>query len=521
MPVDTVPTTQDVQGPDGKTYKFSKSITPARVDKYFQKQGWIKKDGKWFTQTGEEAKKGLATDVGTKAITKDPTPSLSEKNIEKGAATLPSVMGGVGGYLTGGKGPTAAIGAGLGGAIGEDLRQMIMRPILLGRGQQDLTAMQSLQRMGIEASKQAALQYGGEKTGDFFFKMLNKIPHAVIKKGIPLLPGDLATGGKVNRYVEDLLGNLAPSAKVIADFRQNQSGIIKDKLETLVNGFAKFDGNSEEMGQLLQKVMQKGRKLEADYLETLRATLPKGHQTDADLKKAFPKETRAFFDHYMNQLSDDIVRTRKPELIAGWLKTTHAGLMDTRIVHDVVNELDSKTLGKVKNRIIRDSIEETFAGRIDPVAKGSVESNFAGKTFKDSLDKMGETKAKAILGEKDYKKVEDFVKLVGNVRGNVGGGPGSFFNLVFLVPFRSGFSPAGMTKVAMAGIFANRIAHIITNDEGGRVTAGYLRAVAQQTPRAMNAFREEIKTMSEQADQEYVQEEKEAEQEYNKEKINK
>jgi hypothetical protein len=527
MPVDTTTqtppvTTTDkvkIQGPDQKWYAFKKGTPPEKIDKYFTKQGWVKKEGKWFTATGDPATSmGLASGVGTKDRP-GPGVGLSKKGVEDFATALPTIGGTAGSFVGGGRGPVAAAGAGLGGAIGEDLRQMIMRPILLGRGQQDLTISQSLVSMGAEASKQAALQYGGEKAGEYFFKLLNKIPHSVIKKGIPLLPSDLKPGSKVMAYVEDLLTNLVPSAKTMAEFKAKQSKLIEDKLTKLANGFAKFDGNPEQMGILLQNVLRKGEYEAAETLDKLRLTLPKGHQTQAELAKKFPNEVQDFMQTYKNQLSKAIIGTNKPELIAGWLKTSTAGLSDTRIVADVVHELDPKVLGKVQNRILRDGIEKTFTGHIDPVAKGSkeLEDLYSGKTFKGIINTIGETKMKAIYGEEGFKRIEDFIKLTGNINNRSQAGAGKFLNLIFLIPFRQGLGVKGTAKVAMTGIFANRMARIITSPEGMRMYEGYIRASANGALKIANGYIDEARTWASQADQEYAQEEKEAEEEYNKE----
>ena len=87
--------------------------------------------------------------------------------------------------------------------------------------------------------------------GDVFFGLLNKIPHAVIKDGIRLLPSDI-NGGKITKYVEDLLSNLMPSSEVMAKYKAGQNKDVIGAAEKLAKGFSRFRGTTEEMGQLLQ-----------------------------------------------------------------------------------------------------------------------------------------------------------------------------------------------------------------------------------------------------------------------------
>jgi hypothetical protein len=202
------------------------------------------------------------------------------------------------------------------------------------------------------------------------------------KKGIPLLPGDLSPNSKVSKYVEDLLSNLAPSSKIMGDFRTKQNEAIINQTTKLANGFAKFSGTSEEMGILLRNTLRQNEAAAVKSLETLRKSLPAGKQTLAYLKKT--PEYKNYVANFDYELMRSVLRTNKPELIAGMLRSSKASLGETRMLTDFVHEIDPSILGKVQNTIMRDVINETMTGSKDPMMKQSLalSKNFSGGAFK-------------------------------------------------------------------------------------------------------------------------------------------
>jgi hypothetical protein len=525
MPVDTTTDTGDKQtvvGPDGKDYKFSKKISPDRIDKYFQKQGWVKKDGKWFTQSGELAQKGIASQVPSVTEKGSTTGRVGLTDTSKvksnaarinayGGTAMPSIMGGAGGMLGG---PAGAFAGGIVGNMTQDIGNRILYD-------KEITNKEEVIKSLTEGAKQAGLEYVGGKVGDAFFNLLNKIPHAVVKEGIKLLPSDLNPSGKVMKYVEDLLTNLGPSARTMDEFKAKQSQVIIGKVEKMIQGFSKFNGTSEEMGVLLQNALRSGRDAAEDNIDQLRRSLPKGKQTTANMMKLYPDVMAKFNQEYENELVRQVIKTNKPELIAGLLRSSKASLNETRILGETLRELDPSMLGKVQNRIMRDVLSETLTGSKDPTVKGvqNLTGRFSGNKFKDALDNITEERLKAIYGETKYEAIEKFVKLTGTV-GNTssGSGVGRFLNLMFLVPFRSGITAKNLSKTAMLGAVFNRAAKVITSPEGVGIYENYIRAISSQSPRLINLAREEMNKFNERSDAEYKQEMKDAEEEYNKDK---
>jgi len=504
---------QTVTGPDGKKYKFSKGISQDRINKYFENKG-IKKA------------QGSDINVGAGAMPADTIlktfQSLPLTVTEYSATGLPSAMGAAGSMILGGKGPQARAGAFLGGFVGEDIRQMIMRPILLGRGRQDMSSQKSLQAMVKEGTKQAVLDYAGEKAGAMFFKTLDKIlPKAMVKGGIPLLPSDVAPNGKVMRYVEDLLTNLVPSAKTMQEFIEKQSAAAEKKALTLANGFSKFSGTNEEVGVLLQNTLRKEEQLAMEQLEKFRKTLPKSQQTMKGMTNS--PQGKVLVENYIktfkNALNKAVVSTENPELIAADMlgsKTT-AGLENTRRMMELLHEKDPALLGKVQNRVLRNIISDTMSGAKDPTIR-VVTDRFSGKSFKASLDSYGEQKLKAIYGEQGYKSIQRFEELVAHVDRTSGGGFGKFYNLIFmLTPLRSGFGANAMSKVMVQAAVINRAAKIITSPEGVRLYEDVIKATVAQAPRATELALKELNKFNERSDAEYEAEQKEANLEFQQE----
>lgn len=496
-----------VTGPDGKGYWFKKTTSKAEQDAYFAKKGLIKAPGKTAAQ--ETISGGSPGNVG---MMQNYFGGVGTSIYEGTATAMPGLL------AAGGSIPLGKRGAFIGGFVGEDIRQMMMRPILLGRGQQDLTASQSLIAMATEGGKQAALQYAGEKMGDYFFKALDKVvPHAVKIKGIPLLPGDLNPNSKMMKYIEDFLGNVGTGAKTMAEFRAAQSAAITKKAETIANGFAKFNGTSEEMGLLIKNTLEKEYAIYEKGLEQIKNQYPKGKaRTIGNLMKdpIYKKLADEQEQKFGHELATKIFNTNKPELIAGWLRsgaTKGATLEDTRKLFDV---LGADIQGKVQNRIMRDVIQETMTGSKDPMQAVAAVKNMSGGKFKSILDGIGEERLKVIYGQKGYKAITDFSNLIKYVDKTQGNGMGRFYNLTLALPFLRGISGKNLGKAAIANAVLARMTKVITSPEGIKVYENLIRAMSAQAPRALEMARQEVNAFNKKTDAEEEQIQKQALEEF-------
>jgi hypothetical protein len=416
---------------------------------------------------------------------------------------LAAAGGAIGGIF--GKTPGAAIG----GIIGQAAQEIAMRPSFMDK---DPTAQEQFYRILGEGVKQAALDKVGQKTGDAFFYLLNKIPHAVIKQGIRLLPSDLG-GGKVTKYVEDLLTNLIPSAKTMGEFKAGQNKDVIGAAEKLAKGFSRFRGTSEDMGKLIQDTYQSLYK--ADY-----KVLSAKAKTMANPKDIYKTaEYQVFVKNFKNELAQQVMKTNKPELIGGLLRSS-SSLQETRGMMAMLDERGPKIANAVRTRLMQDVLQKSLTGGIDPVMKGAqkAETIFSGQSFKSELDKIGEEKLKAIYGQDRYDNIMKFTDLIKRVGSGGGNGAGKFLNLVFLIsPLRSGFTLASGKKIAVEGLVFNRAAKIMTSTDGVRMSENFIRAGSMGSIKGISAARDELKVYSERADAEYRNEQQQIEDQYYKE----
>jgi len=522
---------QVIQRPDGKYQQFKKSWSQDKIDKYFQKQGWVKKDNKWYTQTGEEASKTNEAVRQGDPYKKFPRVADTTAKVAGGrpgqiysavtdytAQAMPSIMGGAGGVIGAERGsPTT--GAAVGGAIGE-VAKLVWRGIAFN---DKIDNKEAAYKIASEALKQGALQKIGDVGGEAFFKLLGKIPHAAIKDGIPFLPSELKPGGKIGKMIEDLLGNLAPSAKTMEEFKAMQSQAIVSKVETFAQGMAKFKGTSEEMGQFVQKALDDGRASGQKQIDELMKKYAKKGFTSSQAKQYADRTAlvKNFNEEYTNQLVKAIIKTNKPEAIGALLISKDAALNEVRTLNKTLDEMSPETLGKIQNTLMRDFITKTLTGSKDPVAKdvSTFTNKFSGNTWKKTLDQVGEEKLKTIYGEKGYKNIEEFTKLVGMVSGDQKTGIGKMMNLfLFISPIRSGLSGKSMTKSMGLGYLTNRMAKVITSTEGIKITNSYVRATIAQSPKLVNLAIDEFRKFNQRSDEEYAREYQQGEEEYKREK---
>lgn len=516
--------------PDSKLYKSKpdKELVDAWIQAKPERSVYVKKI-KGFDPANEGADKvPSGIPVHTESRGQNPTELMTAEQfkardsklkpiIDQTGAALPTIGATVGGYMGGGKGPLAAVTAAIGGAVGKAMQDLEQR-MVFDRQIDTKTAMGHIAK---EAAEQAALQYGGEKAGDAFFKLLNKIPHAVIKQGIKLLPSDINPNSRVMKYVEDILSNLAPSAKTMEAFKTQQSAEIVKKVGTIVDGFSRFNGTSEEMGVLLKNTLKTGQDAIENKLEVLEEGYIKKGASKIQAQQ-YVRQTAVYKDYvqrYENELVQRIVATNKPELIAGLLRSSTAALSETRIMSDTLKGLDGQMLGKVQNRIMRDVINETLQGSKDPTAKGvqNLTAKYSGNKLKGVLDGIGEEKLKAIYGDAGYKQIEEFVKLTGTVGSGQGGGFGKFLNLTFALPFMHGMTVKSIMHTTGTAFLLNRAAKVITSTEGVRLYENIIRATAQNAPRAIKLSMDEYNAFLTRQDEQFKAEERAIEDQYYKE----
>lgn len=518
---------QEVVGPDGKKYRFSKNISKERIDKYFAINNIAKKDITTTSKVNEAVTYGDLY----KHIQK-PVPNLAGKAVAEylspgntsAAGFVGSIVGGSIGASTGtpmGARWGATIGAAAFGALAEGMNQILYGVMFNEKIDNKKLVIDSMKE-GVE---QGLLQKGGEKFGEVFFKALSKIPHAAVKDGIPLLPSQQKEGSFVMKGIEDFFRNMYPSKGIMETFDANQSKIVSDKLETMAKSMANFKGTSEEMGLMLQKVMRTG---EAEANKAVAATranyIKNGHsaaQADAYLVKTnLYKNT---VKEFRSQLAEKVISTNKPELIGGLLRDKGTSLEEARTMAATVKERDPKVWGKVQNRITRDIINEVFSGSKDPINKAtqSITGKYSGPELKSILDGIGEEKLKTIYGEAGVKRWEDFIKLTGMIGGKKSG-LGSMMNIfLFVGPIRSGINPKSVGKTLNLGFVINRMAKVITSDKGIELTNKIVRGTIANSPRLIKLALDEIRVFNKQSDEEYDREEQEGEQDYLTEHSNK
>jgi hypothetical protein len=526
---DPQPQQVTVVGPDKKTYKFPAGTTKDKAIAYFKKKG-ISASVK---QSAEDAAKvshifgtdkGITGDIPKGPGSKDPLPSINKDAVDAMSKGLPAAGGAGFGVAAGKKtNPVGMAMSGLGGMAGASANEIIQRLMFNRSGDNVPTGSNADTNFNTagyilgEGIKQAGLEGAGRYGGKLFFKLLNKIPHAAIINGIKFFPSEL-NGGKITKYVEDILANLAPSAGIWnkAKLQQNSQliGETEKLAEDLAEGFSRFGGTTEEMGKLLQDTYRSISKVASgDGAVYDRLALAK----TAAKKKTAAAAVEAYEKEFKTQLADQIIKTNKPELIGGYIRSD-APIEDVRKMVSTLEEHAPETLNSTRTRIMRDILQETLTGKTDPISKGLQKQNtqFVGKKLKDVLDSIGEDKLKALYGEERFNKIEEFAQLVDKT-GGTQSGVGRFLNLGFIVPFRNGLTINAALKLSGSALVLNRLAKVMTSTEGMRLYENEIRAGTTGSVKAISAARDEFRVYMEKQDKEIVDEKKATEDEYYKE----
>lgn len=507
---------QNIQGPDQKWYKVKKEDL-SKFDDYFKKQGWIKKGDKWYTQSGEEAKMGVPspsaitdptkTKSGTEAIRHG---KMAGAALDYTSASLAPIGGITGGYLTGS--PQGAYAGGLLGELGNQLiRRFMLDPL---EDKKSNTIKQAGKEIIEQSVIQGFLHHAGDKVGDVFFKLLDRIPHAKMIEGIPFLPSEYKENGSIYRYVEAFLSKAIPSTNIMEKFRIGQTSAIETKLGQLAEGMAKFKGTSEDMGNLLQGAI---RQIDKDANTAFaKQAVAAGAKTKEQALKILNKDPAfvAYKKAINMSLLKAISKTESPSLIGGYIRNESTGSVENiKTLVDILNKNERQDiLAKAQNRVMRDMISEALKGSKDPVGKGVLKGQYTGVDFEKIFNTLGEERAKAFFGPEIYKNITNFMTLTSKV-GTTTSMPG-LVNLAILLPFRNGISLKSGSKLAFTGLFINRMAKAMTSEEGFRLFENEARAVAMGSVKGANAAREAIKKYNERSDMEYQLDQEEAEREY-------
>lgn len=422
-------------------------------------------------------------------------------------AGLPAAGGMVGGVIGG------PAGAAAGGSLGAGAQDLMKRVIM---GQDDMSSKQAALHMVTEGVKQGALDYAGGKIAGGFFYLLNKIPHAVIQQGIKFLPHELPgnKGSIVSKYIADLLTNLAPSSKTMAEDAIKRNANVIGAANKLAKGMGRIQGTSEEIGIIVQDSLKQFR-------EQMEKQIAAQGGSSASVQKAFG--TTALVKEYekvfKNQLAERIAKEYKPEEIVGFIRGT-AELEDTRTVLGFLKEKgQEKVVNAVKSRLMSDIIQETLTGSKDPILKETqkIGTKFVGKDFKATLDKIGEEKLMAIYGPQTMENINEFTKLIQNIGSTGTNGAGKFLNLIFVLgPLRTGLTMAAGKKLASEGFIFNRMAKYITSTEGIKLTENYARAITLGV-KVPNALYDQMKEFNARQDREYIEDQHAIEEQYYKE----
>ncbi len=170
--------------------------------------------------------------------------------------TLGGILGGMfaaGGAAETGPGAIIAgtVGAGVGGAGGEDVRQMGQR-YFFNEGPK------TVKDSAKEIAKQGAIQAGSELTGRVIGKAINPAvtffgdtAEASEKAGVRMLPSEAA--GKAPSYAEKFLKGSVLTSGAMEKFRSLQNTETQSAVEKIAQSISKSRGTPEELGDLVKK----------------------------------------------------------------------------------------------------------------------------------------------------------------------------------------------------------------------------------------------------------------------------
>jgi hypothetical protein len=399
------------------------------------------------------------------------------------------------------------IGAGIGAGIGEGVKELANRMLF----NESRPTKKLVRDILVQAVEGAGISKAGEYVGSAFLKLAAKIPHSAVKDGIPLLPSDI-DGGKMKRYMEQLLTNLLPSAGVMKEFTEKQASAITKGGETIANAMSKFKGTPEQFGILLQDSVNAAKKAVINKIAP-------------QLSKLAPEKAAALQDKVLKPfyqgLLGQIAKSRNVEQLSGLLVSKGIGNEEIRNLMKLFSGTDQfATIQAARTRIMHDVLEITMRGTKDPTLKrmASMEERFLGKQFTKALDNIGEERLKTIFTEKQFESISKFQNLISRVAGDQSSFVGRFMNLAFILgPFRGSFSVKGMTKLGMEAGVLNTLARVITSEKGVQAVESYVRATGAALPKSIKIATDGLKTEFENAHREYLLEQKYIEEQQKKE----
>ena len=216
-PADTAPVVK--KGPDGNTYRFPAGTNDAQIERYYRKHGIL-----------PAAEVSAAPPVGSWPWFKSEAMTLRDKAINQ----LPTVGGILGGIAGGGSGAatgpgavgTAALGAGAGGMLGEDIRQSTMEKL---HPEEKMTTGQALKGLAEQGLVQGASEATGQALGRWFRPTLESTVNKL------WFAADLGPKTDLDAVMPEILAEeKGAPAKTVGDFVKVVSG-AKQKIAAEVD----------------------------------------------------------------------------------------------------------------------------------------------------------------------------------------------------------------------------------------------------------------------------------------------
>jgi hypothetical protein len=269
-----------VVGPEGQEFEFPDDVTQEEIDSVVQRELGSQDAGGIPDPTFGGSGSVAALDPASAAQT--------EKGASMGRAIAleaPQTLGGVAGGLTAATGLTAggpvllplAVGAGVGGAFGESMKQIGQH--LSGSLDAPATSTEAAKRIGEAALTEA----GFEMVGGLVAKGFGKILAPFRKETIP----GLATASKrfedqikpvllpseaTESRVLDILGNISESSLIggnaIAKFKTKRGEFFDDFADSMIDQFGKRV-SPDELGSLFVTALEAKRKVHKEAADVL------------------------------------------------------------------------------------------------------------------------------------------------------------------------------------------------------------------------------------------------------------
>lgn len=255
---------------------------------------------------------------------------MKNKARDKIVDLLPTAGGVAGGIIGGGAGlPTgpgdvvaATAGAAAGGGIGEAARQQIERhnhPY-----EHRLTPKETVKGIGEQAAVQGASELVGRGVSKAVAPVAASFSKAAAESratGINLLPSEAS--GKAPSYIERLAKGHVMTAGKMENFRSVQNTQTQAEVKNIADSISKFNGTSEELGDLVQK----GVKAHTEQFHKLQNKLYDGIRAQANEREVtvpVTKQVTIENPEGMGPPSTKLVTTQEKKIIDDVMPSTKA-----------------------------------------------------------------------------------------------------------------------------------------------------------------------------------------------------